>query len=126
MANTDVVLVFNSEGGVYIPATTAVSVVAGDTVSFSTSDGSAVQLFFSSDAVSVLSPAPANPSLIPAGQKASFSFRSSAPGAYSVFFEPQGKTPTSNFPTGVSQQLQLETDFPSLVPVMQDNPMIKG
>lgn len=126
MANTDVVLVFNSEGGVYVPAVAAVPVVSGDTVSFSTSDGSPVQLFFSPGAMSVLSPMSANPFTIPAGQKASFSFTSSAPGAYSVFFEPQGNSPHSNFPTGVSQQLQLETDYPVLVPVMQDNPLIKG
>src|SRR5579863_6816472 len=99
MANTDVELVFNSEGGVYIPAVAAVSVVSGDTISFSTSDGSPIQLFFSPDAMSVLLPAPANPFSIPAGQKASFSFTSSAPGSYSVFFEPQGKSPISNFPT---------------------------
>lgn len=126
MANTDVLIAYNSEGGVYIPAAATVSVVSGDTVSFSTSDGSPVQLFFSPDAASVLSPAPANPCIMAAGQKVSFTFMSSAPGAYSVFFEPVGKTPNAAFPTGVAQQLQLETDFPSIVPVLQDNPMVKG
>jgi plastocyanin len=126
MANTDVKLVFNSEGGVYIPATASVRVVSGDTITFFTSDGSPVQLYFSPDALSVLSPTSANPHSIPAGQKASFTFKSSAPGAYSVFFEPQGKSPNSSFPGGMSQQMQFETDFPSITPVLQDNPFIKG
>ncbi len=126
MANTDVKLVFDGEGGVYIPAIASVPVVSGDTITFFTSDRSAVQLYFSPDALSVLSPASANPHSIPGGQKASFTFKSSAPGAYSVYFEPEGKSPASSFPAGVSQQLQLETDFPSLTPVMQDNPFIRG
>ena|SRR6266700_3154071 len=126
MANTDVKLVFNSEGGVYIPAIASVPVVSGDTITFSTNDGGPVQLFFSQDAMAALSPMSAKPYTIPAGQKASFTFKSSAPGAYSVFFEPEGKSPNSSFPTGVSQLIQLETDFPPTTPGLQDNPFIRG
>jgi hypothetical protein len=105
MANTDVTLL--NESGVYLPNTQSVNVVSGDTISFSTNDGSAVLLFFSPDATSVLTPKPASPFPIHAGGKAVFSFSSSAPGAYSMFC---GATPDgapANFPSETSNALFL-------------------
>lgn len=106
MANSNVLLIANN--GVYVPNLPSVAVVAGDTVSFATSDGSAVLLFFSSDAASVLSPAPGNSFQLAAGATASFTFTSSASGAYSVYFGASGDSAPSSFPTQVSQNLMLE------------------
>lgn len=102
MANTNILLIDN--GGIYVPSAASVPVVAGDTVSFATSDGTAVPLFFSPDAVSVLSPAPANPFQLAAGGSAAFAFTSSAPGAYSMFV---GAAP-EYYPVNTSQSLDLE------------------
>jgi hypothetical protein len=105
MANTSVTLINN--GGVYVPSVPSVAVNKGDTISFATSDGSAAQLFFSSAAAAVLSPAPGSAFPIPAGGSASFSFTSSGPGAYSAFVGASGDAPPTNFPSQVSQNLSL-------------------
>jgi hypothetical protein len=102
MANTSVTLI--NDGGTYVPSAPDVPVVAGDTVSFATSDGSAALLYFSPDAASVLSPKPVNPFQLAAAGKAAFAFTSSAPGAYSVFF---GAAPQS-YPGHASRVLVLE------------------
>jgi len=112
MVNTDVTLVNN--GGTYVPSTQSVNVVSGNTISFETSDGSAVLLFFSPGAASVLTPKPVGAFPIAAGGRAVFSFSSSAPGAYSMYC---GSTPDSapaNFPSAVSNALFLEV-FSSVV-----------
>lgn len=106
MANSNVLLIDNN--GVYVPSQPSVAVNAGDTISFATSDGSAVLLFFSSDAASVLSPAPGSAFQLAAGATASFTFTSSAPGAYSVYFGASSDSAPASFPTQVSQQLLLE------------------
>ena len=102
MANTNITLI--DDGGIYVPSASSVPVVAGDTVSFATNDGSAVLLYFSPDAASVLSPAPSSPYQLAAGGTAAFTFKSSASGAYSVFF---GSAPAS-YPGAVSQVLSLQ------------------
>jgi hypothetical protein len=104
MANTDVTL-FHTDG-TYVPSAPSVPVVSGDTVSFSTSDGSSAVAFFSPDALSVLSPQPANPLTI-AG-KAAFSFAASSAGAYSIFFGADADSAPANFPHDSSQNLRLE------------------
>lgn len=106
MANTPITLV--NDGGIYIPSVPQVSVVAGDSVTFTTSDGSALLLFFSPDAASVLSPGPGKSFAIATGGSATFNFTSSAPAAYSVFFGAGAASAPTSFPTAVSQSLTLE------------------
>ncbi len=105
MANNDVTFV--NESGVYVPSIQSVNVVSGDTISFATNDGSAVLLFFSPDAVSVLAPKPVNPFPMAAGARAVFSFSSSAPGAYSVFCGPTPDAAPASFPGNISNTLFL-------------------
>jgi hypothetical protein len=106
MANTEVTLVNN--GGIYVPSTPSVNVVSGDSISFATNDGSAVLLFFSPGATSVLTPKPASPFPIAAGGRAAFSFSSSAPGAYSMYCGATPDAAPANFPGKVSDVLILE------------------
>jgi hypothetical protein len=120
MANTDVTL-FHTDGA-YVPSAPSVPVVSGDTISFSTSDGSSAIAFFSPDAISVLSPKPANPLTI-AG-KTAFSFTSSSAGAYSIFFAADPSSSPANFPQGSSQTLLLEIAGADAPPF--DNPMTTG
>ena len=94
MANT--VITISMENGVLAPSQPSVSAVQGDTVTFSASDSAT--LFFSPGAVSILSPAPSAPVSIASGGKTAFTFTSSKPGAYSVFFEPNASTPPPGFP----------------------------
>jgi hypothetical protein len=108
MANTKVTLI--NSNGVLVPSTDSVPVAQGDTVSFSTSDGSSAFVFFSPDALSVLTPAPTNPYGIGAGKTAEFSFSSSRPGAYSAFFTAKAASGPAHFPGGISQTLKLEVD----------------
>ena len=105
MANTDITLI--NEGGAFVPSAASVPVVGGDTVSFSTGDGSPVFLFFSPAAVSIFSPEPANPFSAPTG-KTVFSFSSSEPGAYSVSFGANADSGPESFPHQVSRTLHLE------------------
>jgi len=109
MANTTITLI--NDNGAYVPSAPSVPVVAGDTVSFATSDGKAAQLFFSPDAASVLSPTPASPFQLAASGNAAFKFTSSAPGAYSVF----PNAAPQKFPGYVSQVLNLEVG-PAIAP----------
>ena len=69
MAHTDIVL--KNADGIFVPSQSQVPVVKGDTITFSTSDGSQVAIFFSSEAVPVLSPSPAVPTVLAAGKKLS-------------------------------------------------------
>ena len=122
MANTDVTLVHSD--GAYVPSIASVPVVNGDTVSFSTNDGTAVLAYFSPDAISVLSPTPANPATIGPAGKAAFSFNSSGAGAYSVFFAADASSAPTRYPTGSSQNLRLEFAVSDAPPF--DNPMNTG
>jgi hypothetical protein len=108
MAHTDITLI--DSGGILVPSVDSVPVVSGDTVSFSTSDGSPAFAFFSPDAVSALSPQPASPFPIPAGQKAAFTFSSSAPAAYSAYFGGTEDSAPGTFPADKSQALRLEVN----------------
>lgn len=109
MAHTDIKLI--DSDGILVPSSDSVPVVNGDTVSFSTSDGHPAFAFFSPDAISALSPRPASPFPIAAGKKADFTFSSSAPGAYSVYFGVTGGSAPGKFPTDRSQALRLEVDM---------------
>jgi hypothetical protein len=109
MAHTDIIL--KEEDGVFVPSRPQVSVVIGDTIAFSTSDGSPAALFFSPGAVPVLSPAPSVPTLLAPGTKAEFTFTSSDAGAYSVYFEQDASTPPAHFPVKPSNLLLLEIDY---------------
>ena len=106
MANTDITL--SSDGGIIVPSTPSVHVANGDTLSFATSDGSSVVLFFSPEASAILTPTPASPFSIAAHGKAAFAFTSSKPGAYSVFFGESPSSAPSSFPPRISQDLLLE------------------
>ncbi len=98
-----------------MPSQPQVPAVKGDSISFSTSDGVPVALFFSSEAVALLSPAPSVPTLLASGQKAEFTFTSSDAGAYSVFFEKDASEPPPHYPVRPSNLLSLEID-PSHAP----------
>jgi plastocyanin len=107
MANTDITI--SKKDGVLVPSQSSVPVVQGDTVTFSTKGDSAT-LFFSPDAISILSPVPSAPVTIAAGGKTAFTFTSSKPGAYSVYFEPNASSPPASFPVRPSNLLLLEID----------------
>jgi hypothetical protein len=106
MANTEIILA--NDGGTIVPSTSSVHVVHGDTVTFSTESGVPVVLFFSPGAASILSPTQHGPVSIAAHGKAVFTFSSSNPGAYSVFFGVDPKSPPSRFPESISEELLLE------------------
>jgi len=122
MANTDVKLVHTD--GSYVPSVASVPVVNGDTVSFSTDDGSSALAYFSPDALSVLSPRPANPISVGTVARTDFSFSSSSPGAYSVFFAADADSAPSSYPAGASQTLLLEVAVSDEPPF--NNPMNTG
>lgn len=109
MAHTEITLI--DSGGVLVPSVGSVPVVSGDTVSFSTSDGSPAFAFFSPDAVSALSPRPASAFPIAAGAKAQFTFSSSAKGAYSAYFGVTAGSAPGTFPSDQSHALRLEVDM---------------
>jgi hypothetical protein len=106
MENTEISLV--NKGGKYSPSAASVAVVKGDNVTFSTSDGSAVFLFFSPGAAAVLSPAPGKAFSLAAGKKATFAFTSSIPGAYSAAFGENADSAPGSFSGGNSSVLVLE------------------
>jgi hypothetical protein len=108
MAHTDIIL--TEQRGVFTPSQPQVSVVKGDSISFSTSGGAPVALFFSSAAAAVLSPAPSVPTPLAQGEKTEFTFTSSDAGAYSVFFERSASEPPAHYPVRPSNLLLLEID----------------
>jgi hypothetical protein len=107
MANTAITLV--PEEGILVPSQPSVAVVSGDSVSFSTSDGSPGFLFFSPGAAAALSPTPTHPYALD-GSKSEFTFITSAPGQYSVYFETSASATPPPFPVSTSAQLLLEID----------------
>jgi hypothetical protein len=110
MARTDIVL--KETDGIFVPSQSEVPVVKGDTIAFSTSDGTQVALFFSPGAVPVLSPSPQVPTMLAAG-RLEFTFTSSDAGAYSVYFEKDASMPPAHFPVRPSNVLLLETETPN-------------
>jgi hypothetical protein len=107
MAHTDVTL--TNDSGVLVPSLPSVPVTSGDSIAFSTNNGAAF-LFFSPDAAAALSPAPTGPVEVDSSKPASFTFTSSEPGAYSVFFEANASSAPSSFPVRQSNLLLLEID----------------
>ncbi len=127
MANTEISLV--NKGGKYSPSAASVAVVKGNTVTFSTSDGSAAFLFFSPGAAAVLSPAPGKAFSLAAGKKATFTFTSSSPGAYSAAFGANANSAPGSFSGGNSSVLVLEGGALSVgasAPPSFGNPMKPG
>jgi len=106
MAHTDITITNSS--GVLLPSQPSVPVVSGDTIAFSTDDGSSAVLFFSPGAVSVLSPPPSGPTTVTGSEGTTFTFISSDPGAYSVFFETSGNVTHPPFPVRETTRLLLE------------------
>jgi hypothetical protein len=79
-------IILTEINGFLVPSQPSVAVVAGDTVTFTIARAPSATLFFSQDAVSVLSPSPGPSMQLGAGNQAAFSFTSSEPGAYGVVF----------------------------------------
>jgi hypothetical protein len=111
MAHTEITLTNN--GGVLVPSADSIRVVSGDTIAFSTTDGSSAVLFFSPGAVAILSPPPSGPVKSTGSEKITFTFTSSDAGAYSVFFETSSSASHPPFPVQESKLLHLETDSKS-------------
>jgi hypothetical protein len=111
MATTTNISLVN-DGGTFVPSLASVPVVSGDIVTFSTSDGSPVVLFFSPEAALVLSPRPYGPLPIGNDGKGIFTFTSSNAGAYSIFFSASIDDGPSSFPGQVSKELFLEIGSP--------------
>lgn len=107
MAHTEITL--TNDNGTLVPGQPSVPVADGDTVAFSINDGNAF-LFFSPDAAAILSPAPVNPVEISASGQTVFTFTSSEPGAYSVFFEEDDDSVPAGYPVRESSVLLLEID----------------
>jgi hypothetical protein len=127
MASTEITLI--NKGGTFSPSTASVAVVKGDTVTFSTSDGSAAFLFFSPAAAAVLSPAPGKSFSLAAGKKAAFTFTSSSPGAYSAAFGANANSAPGSFSGGNSSVLVLEGGalrVGAAAPPVFGNPMKPG
>lgn len=127
MASTEITLI--NKGGKYSPSTASVAVVKGDTVTFSTSDGSGAFVFFSPAAAVVLSPAPGNAFSLAAGKKATFTFTSSNPGAYSAAFGANANSAPTSFSGGNSSVLVLEGGamrVGAAAPAAFGNPMKPG
>jgi hypothetical protein len=109
MAHTDIIL--TEQRGVFTPSQPQVPVVKGDSISFSTSGGVPVALFFSPAAAAVLSPAPSVPTMVAQGGEIEFTFTTSDAGAYSVFFETSASEAPSHYPVRPSNMLLLEIDM---------------
>jgi len=107
MATTAIIL--TNDNGTLSPSQFSVPVTSGDTVTFSTSDGSAAYLFFSPGAAAVLSPAPSSPVEV-SSIAVSFAFTTSDPGTYSVFFETAPDATVPDFPVIPSGLLELLID----------------
>jgi hypothetical protein len=105
MAHTDVTL--TNDSGVLVPSLPSVPVTSGDSIAFSTNNGAAF-LFFSPDAAAALSPAPTGPVEVGSSKPTAFTFTSSEPGAYSVFFEASAAAAPPSFPVRQSNQLLFE------------------
>lgn len=106
MAHTDIKI--SSEGDIFVPSQSSVPVNKGDTIAFSTAETGGVMLFFSPDAAAILSPAPTQPVSLAQGATTSFSFTSSEPGAYSIYFGRDASSTPASFRATSSQMLMLE------------------
>ena len=123
MANTDVKL--QPSEGTFVPSLQTVNVVSGDTLTVQNNGGGPAFLFFSPDAVKLLSLKAGAPPSIPGGEKAVFTFSSSAPGAYSVYFGASSDMVPPGFPGDVGPTFWLLAES-WLFPVFQANPLTTG
>jgi hypothetical protein len=108
MAHTEVFI--SNDAGTLVPSQPSVAVSNGDTLAFSLSNAGPVFAFFSPDAIAALSPAPTGPVSLGSQGPTVFTFTTSGPGAYSVYFEATASAVVPDFPGGNSNLLQLEID----------------
>lgn len=123
MANTDVKLVPSE--GTFVPSIQNVNVVAGDTVTLHNGGGGPAFLFFSPDALRLLSLKPGEPPTIPGGGQAVYTFASSAPGVYMVYFGGGSEMAPQGFP-GQADTKFLLLPASGLLPGFQANPLSSG
>ena len=123
MANTDVTL--EPSEGTFVPSLQTITVSSGDTLTLHNNGGGPVFLFFSPDALKLLSLKPGDPPSIAGGAKAVFTFSSSAPGAYSAYFGASSEMAPPGFPSGVGTTFWLMPEI-WLQPALQANPMSTG
>jgi hypothetical protein len=123
MANTDVKL--EPSEGTFVPSLQTVNVAGGDTITLHNNGGGPAFLFFSPDALRLLSLKPGGPPSIAGGGKAVFTFSSSAPGAYSVYFAASSDMAPPGFPTDVGPTFWLLAES-WFFPVFQANPLTTG
>jgi hypothetical protein len=102
-------IILTELNGFLVPSQPSVAVVAGDTITFTVARGGSATLFFSPDAVSVLSPSPGASMQLGAGHQAAFSFTSSEPGAYGVLFTAGRPSGPPHFTQVKSNLLLLDT-----------------
>jgi hypothetical protein len=124
MANTEITI--SNSGGVLIGSQPSVTVSEGDTVTFSIGSGQAF-LFFSPGAAAVLSPSPKGPVPVGPSAEATFTFTTSQPGAYSLFFGTDASFAPPNFQGGESSQLWFEIIAPDVIapePPVEASPVI--
>jgi len=108
MAHTEIFV--SDDAGTLVPSQPSVAVSSGDTLALSLSGAASVFAFFSPDAMAAISPAPTGPvQLSPQGPTV-FTFTTSEPGAYGVYFEATASAAVPDFPGGKSNLLQLGID----------------
>ncbi|WP_263373020.1 cupredoxin domain-containing protein [Granulicella aggregans] len=108
MAHTEVFI--SNDAGTLVPSQPSVAISNGDTLAFSLSNAGPVFAFFSPDATAALSPAPNGPVSLGSKGPTVFTFTTSDPGAYSVYFEATASAAIPDFPGGTSNLLHLEID----------------
>ena len=123
MANTDVTL--EPTEGTFVPSVDTVAVAAGDTVTLHNNGGGPVYLFLSPDALKLLSLTPGSVPSIPGSGKATFTFSSASPGAYSIYFAADQAMAPPGFPAEVRPTLWLLPET-WVQPTFEANPMSSG
>jgi hypothetical protein len=82
MATTKILI--QNELGLPVPNVSSVSIVAGDSLTFTAGNGDASTLYFSPATISILTPTPATPVNLPSGGSVTYTFKTAAAGAYGV------------------------------------------
>lgn len=103
----DNIVTLTGSNGMLVSDAGSVPVSSGDTLTIRTDDGSPFALFFSPDAAKVLSPAPETPFEVPKGSHAAFTFTSSKPGAYTVFYGAPESAQPGSYPPELAQVLYI-------------------
>jgi hypothetical protein len=92
MATTEVLI--QNELGLRVPNVPSVSIIAGDSVTFTAGNGDASALYFSPATISILKPTPATPVSLPSSGSVTYTFRTAATGAYGVILSsPEASAP---------------------------------